>query len=140
MMTKVRRNEKKDFLWKLPVLKSERLGKLGPALGIGAGCGFGFAIGLLGGFGLGISGLQFGFGIGSGCGVGLGFGYGFGKGVAYDDRKRYSNVGEFSKSASKSTRTFPSSQDELNDVLDDLVVNSKKLLEETSREIDKWRK
>jgi hypothetical protein len=33
-----------------------------------------------------------GFGAGAGCGIGIGFGYGFGKGVAYDERGRYSNI------------------------------------------------
>lgn len=46
------------------------------------------------GFGPGIPGLQFGFGLGAGCGVGLGFGYGVGRGIAQDDRRRYSNVGD----------------------------------------------
>lgn len=44
-----RNAEEKGLLWKLPPLKSNQLGKLGPAFGIGAGCGVGFAFGLLGG-------------------------------------------------------------------------------------------
>lgn len=45
------------------------------------------------GFGPGIPGLQLGFGLGVGCGVGVGFGYGTGRGVAYDEERKYSNVG-----------------------------------------------
>ncbi|XP_038889094.1 glycine-rich cell wall structural protein 1 isoform X2 [Benincasa hispida] len=84
------------LLWNLPVLKSSRFGKLGPAFGLGVGCGVGFGIGLVGGagFGPGIPGLQLGFGLGAGCGVGLGFGYGVGRGIAQDDKRRYSNVGD----------------------------------------------
>ena len=41
--------EEKGLLWKLPVIKSRDLGKLGPAFGVGAGCGVGFGVGLLGG-------------------------------------------------------------------------------------------
>lgn len=37
--------------------------------------------------------MQLGFGIGAGCGVGVGFGYGVGRGIAHDDNRRYSNVG-----------------------------------------------
>lgn len=44
-----RSEEEKGLLWKLPVLKSEHLGRLGPAFGVGAGCGFGFALGIIGG-------------------------------------------------------------------------------------------
>lgn len=32
--------------------------------------------------------------MGAGCGVGLGFGYGVGVGVAYDEKRKYSNVGQ----------------------------------------------
>ena len=45
------------------------------------------------GFGPGIPGFQVGFVFGAGCGVGFGFGYGVGKGIAQDENKRYSNVG-----------------------------------------------
>lgn len=45
------------------------------------------------GFGPGIPGFQVGLGFGVGCGVGLGFGYGVGKGIAQDENRRYSNVG-----------------------------------------------
>jgi hypothetical protein len=41
-------------------------------------------------------GLQVGIGFGAGCGVGLGFGYGVGRGIAYDENRRYSNVGNLS--------------------------------------------
>ena len=44
-----RNEEEKGLLWKLPVVKSGHLGRLGPAFGVGAGCGFGFAVGLIGG-------------------------------------------------------------------------------------------
>ncbi|KAF3788027.1 hypothetical protein EJ110_NYTH21835 [Nymphaea thermarum] len=86
----------KGLLWKLPVVKSRHLGKLGPGFGYGAGCGVGLGIGLLGGAGLGfgIPGLQFGFGVGAGCGIGVGFGYGVGRGIAYDENRRYTNVGK----------------------------------------------
>ncbi|KAL0314025.1 UNVERIFIED_CONTAM: hypothetical protein Sangu_2246900 [Sesamum angustifolium] len=92
-----RDEQEKGLLWKLPAVKSKQLGKLGPAFGVGAGCGFGFAVGLIGGtgFGPGIPGLQLGFGLGAGCGVGLGFGYGVGRGIAYDENRRYTNVGRF---------------------------------------------
>lgn len=49
------------------------------------------------GFGPGIPGLQVGIGFGAGCGVGLGFGYGVGRGIAYDENRRYSNVGNLSR-------------------------------------------
>ncbi|KAL0292540.1 UNVERIFIED_CONTAM: Wall-associated receptor kinase-like 1 [Sesamum calycinum] len=92
-----RDEQEKGLLWKLPAVKSKQLGKLGPAFGVGAGCGFGFAVGLIGGtgFGPGIPGWQLGFGLGAGCGVGLGFGYGVGRGIAYDENRRYTNVGRF---------------------------------------------
>ncbi|XP_026435316.1 chorion class B protein M3A5-like isoform X2 [Papaver somniferum] len=90
-----RDNDDKGLLWKLPVIKTNELGKLGPAFGIGVGFGLGVGIGFLGGVGIGpgIPGLQLGAGFGAGCGVGAGFGYGMGKGVAHDDVRRYSNVG-----------------------------------------------
>lgn len=37
------------LLWRLPVVKSKQLGKIGPAFGFGAGCGVGFGLGLMGG-------------------------------------------------------------------------------------------
>ncbi|MFS7951597.1 hypothetical protein Hanom_Chr07g00597021 [Helianthus anomalus] len=37
------------LLWKLPVVYSNKLGKLGPAFGLGAGCGVGFGVGMIGG-------------------------------------------------------------------------------------------
>ncbi|XP_057974695.1 glycine-rich cell wall structural protein 1 [Malania oleifera] len=130
--------EGKGLLWKFPVVKSKQLGKLGPAFGFGAGCGVGFGAGLLGGigFGPGIPGLQFGFGLGAGCGVGLGFGYGLGKGVAHDEHKRHSNVGKFFHGPGN----LPS-QEEMSAVVDEIVINTRKLLRATSREIDKyWRR
>ena len=39
----------RGLLWKLPVVSTKELGKIGPGFGFGAGCGFGFGIGLLGG-------------------------------------------------------------------------------------------
>lgn len=42
-------DDDKGLLWKLPVVKSNNFGKVGPAFGFGAGCGFGFGLGLLGG-------------------------------------------------------------------------------------------
>ncbi|RWW64611.1 hypothetical protein BHE74_00028147 [Ensete ventricosum] len=65
----------KGFVWKLPVVKTDDLGKLGP--------------------GAGFPGLRFGIGAGAGCGIGLGFGYGMGKGVAFDDDNgKHTNVGK----------------------------------------------
>ncbi|XP_010063733.2 glycine-rich cell wall structural protein 1 [Eucalyptus grandis] len=127
----------RGLLWKLPAVRSKQLGKLGPAFGVGAGCGLGAGLGLMGGlgFGPGIPGLQLGFGIGAGCGVGVGFGYGVGRGIAHDDTRRYSNVGNlFNGSGSLPT------QDEIGALVDDLVINTKKLISATSREIDKWRR
>ncbi|XP_020113443.1 uncharacterized protein LOC109727683 [Ananas comosus] len=51
------------------------------------------------GLGAGFPGLQFGLGISAGCGIGLDFGYGLGKGFAYDDKKKYSNVGKLFQDA-----------------------------------------
>nr|CAD1842189.1 unnamed protein product [Ananas comosus var. bracteatus] len=126
----------KGLLWKLPEVKSKDLGKLGPGFGFGAGCGVGFGIGLFGGAGLGAGfpGLQFGLGIGAGCGIGLGFGYGLGKGVAYDDKKKYSNVGKLFQDA-----TNLPSQERIGALVDELVENTKKLVKATSKEIEKWR-
>lgn len=44
-----RNQGEKGLIWQLPVLKSEYLGRVGPAFGVGAGCGFGLALGLIGG-------------------------------------------------------------------------------------------
>ncbi|KAJ6888247.1 hypothetical protein NC652_029322 [Populus alba x Populus x berolinensis] len=44
------------------------------------------------GFGLGIPGLQFGIGLGVGYRIGYGFGYGVERGVAHDEKWRYSNA------------------------------------------------
>ncbi|KAK9270154.1 hypothetical protein L1049_025730 [Liquidambar formosana] len=127
----------KGLLWKLPVLKSKQLGRLGPGFGLGAGCGLGVGIGLLGGagFGPGIPGLQIGFGFGVGCGIGLGFGYGVGRGIAYDENRQYSNVGKLFQGPGN----LPS-QDEIGALIDEAVINTKKLMRATSREIDKWRR
>lgn len=51
------------------------------------------------GLGPGIPGMQIGYGLGAGCGVGFGFGYGVGRGVAQDENKRYSNVGNLFRSS-----------------------------------------
>ncbi|KAK2975637.1 hypothetical protein RJ640_021082 [Escallonia rubra] len=130
-------DEEKGLLWKLPVVKSKHLGKLGPAFGLGAGCGFGFGIGLVGGtgFGPGFPGFQVGFGFGAGCGVGLGFGYGIGRGIAHDENRRYTNVGRLFNGPGH----LPT-QDEIGALVDDLVVSTKKLIKATSREVDKWRR
>ncbi|KAF4364420.1 hypothetical protein F8388_006997 [Cannabis sativa] len=127
----------KGLVWKLPVVKSRHLGKVGPAFGLGAGCGIGFGIGLLGGagFGPGIPGLQLGFGIGVGCGVGIGFGYGFGSGIAQDEDRRYSSVGNLYSGS----RNIPT-QDEIGALVDDLVISTKRLVKATSKEIEKWRR
>ncbi|KAJ6825050.1 keratin, type II cytoskeletal 5-like [Iris pallida] len=126
----------KGLLWKLPVVKSKDVGKLGPGFGVGAGCGVGFGVGLFGGAGIGAGfpGLQFGFGLGAGCGVGLGFGYGVGKGIAYDENQKYTNVGKLFHGAGK----LPS-QEQIDVLIDDLVVNTKKLIKATTREFEKWR-
>ncbi|KAF9587164.1 hypothetical protein IFM89_039604 [Coptis chinensis] len=130
-------NEEKGMFWKLPELKTKQLGKLGPGFGFGAGCGVGFGFGLMGGAGLGpgIPGLQFGFGIGAGCGVGLGFGYGVGRGVAHDESRRYTNIGKLFHGPG-----YLPSQDELGVLIDELVVNTKKVIRATSREVEKWRR
>ncbi|KDP37800.1 hypothetical protein JCGZ_06702 [Jatropha curcas] len=127
----------KGLLWKLPEVRFKELGKVGPAFGLGAGCGVGFGVGLVGGVGLGpgIPGLQLGFGFGAGCGIGYGFGYGVGKGVAHDENRRYSNVGKFLNGPAN----LPT-QDEIGALVDELVINTKKLVRATSREIEKWRK
>lgn len=118
--------EEKGILWKLPEVKSKQLGKIGPAFGIGFGCGVGLAIGIVGGMGVGpgIPGLQLGLGAGAGCGLGLGFGYGVGRGIAFDYNRRYSNV----------------AKDEIGALINELVINTKKLVKATTREVDKWRR
>ncbi|KAK4753849.1 hypothetical protein SAY87_001953 [Trapa incisa] len=130
------RDDDKGLIWKLPAVRSKHMGKLGPGFGFGAGCGVGFGLGLMGGVGIGpgIPGLQLGFGLGAGCGVGLGFGYGVGRGVAHDENRRYSNVGSLFHGSVVPT------QDEIGELIDDLIVNTKKLIRATSREIDKWKK
>ncbi|XP_047175695.1 glycine-rich cell wall structural protein 1 [Vigna umbellata] len=130
-------DDNKGLLWKLPVIKSDQFGKVGPAFGIGVGCGLGFGAGFLGGvgFGPGIPGLQVGFGFGAGCGVGLGFGYGMGKGIAQDENKKYSNVGNPFRGARSII-----SEDDITALVDDLVINTKKLIKATSKEFDNWRR
>ncbi|KAJ8770012.1 hypothetical protein K2173_009095 [Erythroxylum novogranatense] len=129
--------EEKGLLWKLPEVRLKDLGKVGPGFGLGAGCGVGFGVGLVGGVGIGpgIPGLQFGFGVGAGCGVGYGFGYGVGRGVAHDDKRRYSNIGKYFQGPGN----LPT-RDEIGALVDELVINSKKLVRATSREIEKWRR
>ncbi|XP_059297390.1 uncharacterized protein LOC132050249 [Lycium ferocissimum] len=130
-------DEERGLVWKLPIVKSKQLGKIGPAFGLGIGCGFGLGIGLIGGtgFGPGLPGLQLGFGLGAGCGIGLGFGYAVGRGFAYDDTRRYSNVGKlFHGPANLPNRN------EVGELLDELVVNTKKLIKATTQELDKWRR
>ncbi|XP_076935819.1 uncharacterized protein LOC143602671 [Bidens hawaiensis] len=127
----------KGLLWKLPVVYSSKLGKLGPGFGLGAGCGLGFGFGLIGGAGLGpgIPGIQVVFGFGSGCGIGLGFGYAAGRGIAYDENRKHSNVGRlFSGPGSLPT------QDEIGVLIEEVVVNTKKLIKATHREVEKWRR
>ncbi|RWW22539.1 hypothetical protein BHE74_00017722 [Ensete ventricosum] len=126
----------KGLLWRLPVLKTKDLGKVGPGIGFGAGCGVGFGVGLVGGSGLyihllnvsgigaGFPGLQLGFGFGAGCGIGLGFGYGVGRGVAYDENRRYTNVGKLNQ---------------IEILFDELMEITRKMIKATSKEIEKWR-
>ncbi|XP_004250103.1 protein TRIGALACTOSYLDIACYLGLYCEROL 5, chloroplastic [Solanum lycopersicum] len=127
-------DEEKGLIWKLPIVKSKHLGKIGPGFGIGVGCGFGIGIGLIGGtgFGPGLPGLQLGFGLGAGCGIGVGFGYAVGRGYGYDDNRRYSNAG--TRPAS-----FPN-HDEVGQLIDEIVANTKKLIKTTTQELDKWRR
>ncbi|PHU28407.1 hypothetical protein BC332_00500 [Capsicum chinense] len=130
-------DEEKGFLWKLPVIKSKQLGKIGPGFGLGVGCGFGVGIGLIGGtgFGVGFPGLQLGIGLGAGCGIGVGFGYAIGRGFAYDDKRRYSNVGN------KIFQYGPHDhKDDIGEIIDEFVVNTKKLIKATTQELDKWRR
>ena len=42
-------DDDKGLLWKLPVIKSKQVGKLGPGFGFGGGCGFGLGAGIIGG-------------------------------------------------------------------------------------------
>ncbi|KAL8130262.1 hypothetical protein V2J09_019417 [Rumex salicifolius] len=127
----------KGLIWRLPELRTNRLGKIGPAFAYGIGCGTGFGFGLIGGAGIGpgIPGLQLGFGVGVGCGVGVGFGYGVGKGVAYDENRKYSNIGRISQGLGN----FPS-QDELGAVVDEFLISTKKVINAASKEMDKWRR
>ncbi|CAL4981681.1 unnamed protein product [Urochloa decumbens] len=127
--------DQKALLWRLPEITSNEIGKIGPAFGLGIGCGAGAGVGFFGGAGLGfgIPGLTLGFGVGAGCGVGIGFGYGMGKGIAYDEHKRYSNVGKmFQEAPHLPTDTVVA-------LFDELVINTKKLVTATSKGIEKWR-
>uniref|UniRef100_A0A0D9XQQ8 Glycine-rich protein n=1 Tax=Leersia perrieri TaxID=77586 RepID=A0A0D9XQQ8_9ORYZ len=128
-------DHQKPLLWRLPEVASTELGKIGPAFGLGIGCGAGAGVGFFGGAGLGYGfpGLTLGFGVGAGCGVGFGFGYGLGKGIAYDENKRYSNVGKMFQEAP----SLP--VDTVAGLVDELVVNTKKFVRATSKEIEKWR-
>ncbi|PUZ44178.1 hypothetical protein GQ55_8G069300 [Panicum hallii var. hallii] len=125
--------DEKGLLWKLPEITSNELGKIGPGFGFGIGCGAGAGVGFFGGLGFGFPGLTLGFGVGAGCGVGIGFGYGMGKGIAYDEHKRYSNVGKmFQEAPHLPTDTVVA-------LFDGLVINTKKLVTATSKGIEKWR-
>ncbi|KAM1175211.1 uncharacterized protein LOC126601999 [Malus sylvestris] len=137
-----RENDEEDgkgLSWKLPIL-----GTQGLAFGLGAGCGLGFGICFLGdaGFGPGIPGLQVGLGLGVGCGVGLGFSYDVEKGIAYNDNRRYSNVGNLfpgeNVGISPASRDL-STHDDIGALVEELVDNTKKLVRATTREMDKWR-
>ncbi|XP_054794214.1 uncharacterized protein LOC129299767 [Prosopis cineraria] len=121
------------WIWKLPVVNPKDFGKVGPAFGAGAGCGLGFGGGM--GIGPGIPGFRVGFGFGAGCGIGLGFGYGVGKGIAQDESRRYSNVGD----PFHGSRTIPS-EDDITGLADEHVMNGKKLIKVTAKEFDKWRR
>ncbi|KAL9251486.1 hypothetical protein AKJ16_DCAP12642 [Drosera capensis] len=128
------KGSEKGFLWRLPTLKHNDLGQLGPAFGIGAGCGLGVGVG---GLGLRIPGLSFGVGVGAGCGVGIGFGYGAGRGIAYDEKQQYSNVGKlFQRQESITSRD----RDVVVALFDELIDHTTKLLETASKEIGKWRR
>ncbi|KAL9432234.1 hypothetical protein AB3S75_027284 [Citrus x aurantiifolia] len=130
-------DDERGLIWKLPELKFKDFGKVGPAFGTGLGCGVGVGAGLVGGVGIGpgFPGMQFGLGFGAGCGVGVGFGYGVGKGIAHDAHGRYSNVGKLFQPQGDA-----SSQEMLVGLIDELVLNTKKLVKATSREIEKWRR
>lgn len=129
-------DSKRGLAWKLPLVQSKELGKIGPALGYGIGCGFGVGAGLIGGAGIGIGvpGVQFGFGIGAGCGVGLGFGYGVGRGWAYDENGRHGNVGKLCR-----RRQNGSSENQIEALMDDLISSTKRAINAIDREIQKRR-
>ncbi|KAJ4713916.1 glycine-rich protein [Melia azedarach] len=129
--------DERGLIWKLPEVKLKDLGRMGPAFGAGIGCGVGVGVGVVGGVGIGpgFPGLQFGAGFGAGCGIGVGFGYGLGKGVAHDEHQRYSNIGRLFQGQRDLL-----SQDMFVEFVDELVLNTKKLLRATSREIEKRRR
>ncbi|KAM1242615.1 hypothetical protein ACFX2G_034953 [Malus domestica] len=101
----------KGLLWKLPILGTQQLGKVGPAFGLDGGCGLGFGIGFLGGagFGPGIPGLQVGLGLVLDTGI------------------------------SPASRDLPT-HDDIGALVEELVDNTKKLFRATTKEIDKWRR
>jgi hypothetical protein len=126
-------DSKRGLAWKLPLVKSKELGKIGPAMGYGIGCGFGLGAGIIGGAGIGIGvpGVQFGFGIGAGCGVGLGFGYGVGRGWAYDENGKYNNVGRGKNG---------SYENQIEALMDDVISSTKRAFNAIEREIQKRRR
>lgn len=121
----------KGLLWKLPVIRTPELGKLGPGFGYGVGCGFGIGAGVVGGAGLGFGfpGLQFGVGLGAGCGIGIGFGYGLGRGRAYDENGSHSNIGKLSHKRGEDT---PGA--EIGAIIDDFVSGLKQAFESFDKE------
>ncbi|KAM0940165.1 hypothetical protein DsansV1_C19g0161021 [Dioscorea sansibarensis] len=129
-------DDDRGLLWRLPVVKTQDLGKLGPAFGIGAGCGVGFGFGLFGGaaLGAGVPGFKLGFGLGAGCGIGMGFGYGAGRGIAYDDKRKYSNVGKL-----LGRPWNRANLEGMEPMLDEFFMNTKKLIRAAKREMGKWR-
>ncbi|KAG7025114.1 hypothetical protein SDJN02_13937 [Cucurbita argyrosperma subsp. argyrosperma] len=117
--------DESGMLWKLPVLKSSRIGRLGPAFGLGVGCGVGFGIGLVGGFL-----LQLGFGVlVSGCGLGLGFGYAIEELLLFCHQETFLDF-----------HFYFISRDEIGALVDELALNTKKLIRVTAQEIDKWKR
>eukprot|EP00250_Pteridium_aquilinum_P005273 c15392_g1_i1 orf=134-535(+) len=127
----------KGVLWRLPVLRTPDLGKLGPGFGYGVGCGVGLGAGLIGGAGIGFGfpGLQFGAGVGAGCGIGIGFGYGLGRGNAYDENGRHGNLGKLARRRGDGTTGA-----EIGAVIDDLVVGLKQAFDNFDRDINKRRR
>ncbi|KAJ4847350.1 hypothetical protein Tsubulata_010409 [Turnera subulata] len=135
-------DDNKGLLWKLPEVRLKEFGKLGPAFGFGAGCGVGFGVGLIGGGAhnkIMVSGfdkcqvlvLDLGFLVcnsGLDWELGVGLGYGLGRGVARDESRTYSNVANLP------------TQRELGALATELVFSTQKLIEATSREIEKWRR
>ncbi|KAH7282387.1 hypothetical protein KP509_35G028200 [Ceratopteris richardii] len=125
----------KGLLWRLPVVRTPELGKLGPGFGYGIGCGAGLGVGIIGGAGLGFGfpGLHFGAGLGAGCGVGIGFGYGLGKGISYDENGRHSNI-------PKLRRGDGSTGSEIGGIIDDFFSSVKQAFDNLERDISKRRR